>query len=251
MAGYARQRFSTIDPLLEHFDGSDWTIVPSSIHGGRLFGISAASESDVWAVGDQQGVGPLVLRWDGASWAVDPLQVRGCAVSDWLSDVSATGRHRLAVGRCLNADGKKRAMIISRRANGWHLDKITGIEPTKFYVSSVDWVGRSAWVSGYHRNHAVTLQLSHGTWAAVPVPRRAGSVSGFSGTDVDDVWAVGMQPWTGLFTMHWDGTSWTRVRDSGPGRLSDVTHTSDGTAWAVGVRDVHSIIQRHDGPTSP
>src|SRR5688500_9170418 len=43
-------------PLIEHWNGTNWTIVPSPSHpttgDGRLYGISANSGNDIWAVGE-------------------------------------------------------------------------------------------------------------------------------------------------------------------------------------------------------
>ncbi len=55
--------------LIEHWDGSSWAIVPSPNDAGGsanvLSGVSADSESDAWAVGNQ-----LVTHWDGSVWSL-------------------------------------------------------------------------------------------------------------------------------------------------------------------------------------
>lgn len=61
--------------VIEHWDGTRWRVVPSSVDGGAaihwLTGVSAAASDDVWAVGftGQFDDGhQLVLHWDGSSW---------------------------------------------------------------------------------------------------------------------------------------------------------------------------------------
>ncbi len=63
------------DTLIEQWDGSSWSVIPSPNPGvdNRLHAVSAASASDIWAVGDQwlnwSTHIPLILHYDGANWA--------------------------------------------------------------------------------------------------------------------------------------------------------------------------------------
>jgi Phosphoesterase family len=65
--------------LIEHWDGSSWQMIPSPNPGGQgdiLYGVSAVSDSDVWAVGGQQDANgvwhPLAEHWNGTGWSVVP-----------------------------------------------------------------------------------------------------------------------------------------------------------------------------------
>lgn len=60
-------------PLIEHWDGTSWSIVPNPAENifGSLDGVAAVSADDVWAVGyDTSTPFPttLILHWDGTSW---------------------------------------------------------------------------------------------------------------------------------------------------------------------------------------
>lgn len=85
--------------LIEHFDGTSWTVVPSPNVGpasiyqsNRLFGLAANSPSDIWAFGSyfaSSGSGhqmTLLLHWDGTSWqrVPSPNPSKGGFVSDLL-----------------------------------------------------------------------------------------------------------------------------------------------------------------------
>jgi hypothetical protein len=71
---------STSKTLIEHFNGSGWTIVPSpNVGAGNnvLTGVAAHAANDVWAVGyDDDHSGSIPVRktvwmhWDGARWSV-------------------------------------------------------------------------------------------------------------------------------------------------------------------------------------
>jgi hypothetical protein len=61
-------------PLIQHWDGDRWSILPSpqypSDHG--LNGLASVGPDDVWAVGSglrDERFRPLVLHWDGKRWA--------------------------------------------------------------------------------------------------------------------------------------------------------------------------------------
>jgi hypothetical protein len=58
-------------PLIEHWNGASWSIVPSPKAAlGVLESVSATSASDLWAVGagQQSGQSTVALHFDGSSW---------------------------------------------------------------------------------------------------------------------------------------------------------------------------------------
>ena len=63
--------------LIEHFDGTVWSVVPSPSPGALqniLFGVAAITDSDVWAVGAEQDASglwhTLTEHWNGSTWSV-------------------------------------------------------------------------------------------------------------------------------------------------------------------------------------
>src|SRR5206468_2266231 len=69
---------TTFHTLIEHWNGTTWSLAssPSPDDRAELFGVTALSSTNAWAVGDsvQSGVGQFALieHWDGASWTVVP-----------------------------------------------------------------------------------------------------------------------------------------------------------------------------------
>ena len=68
-----------ITTLIEHWNGTAWSIVPSPTPGAYpiLSGVAARTSNDVYAVGSnmpsvnggvQQG---LIMHWNGSNWAAD------------------------------------------------------------------------------------------------------------------------------------------------------------------------------------
>jgi hypothetical protein len=78
-------------PLIEHWDGTAWTVVPVAPLPGdsdQLYGVSGSGPDDAWAVGFYgDPVTPLIEHWDGTAWT----QVDGPALPDrnQLFDVAA------------------------------------------------------------------------------------------------------------------------------------------------------------------
>jgi hypothetical protein len=72
-----------LDALVLHWTGTAWTQVGVPVPANylnQLYGVSASSASDVWAVGTYANLGepngarhPLALHYDGAAWSVVPV----------------------------------------------------------------------------------------------------------------------------------------------------------------------------------
>jgi hypothetical protein len=70
--------------LIEHFDGTSWSVVPSpnvgpnsDFQSNQLLGLTANSPDDIWAFGsflstDGMQTMTLVLHWDGTTWTIVP-----------------------------------------------------------------------------------------------------------------------------------------------------------------------------------
>ena len=77
--GEYQQPLDRFHTLIEHFDGSQWSIVPSpdpGTTGDILYGVVARDRNAAWAVGEKHSVGPLdralILGWDGEKWLPFP-----------------------------------------------------------------------------------------------------------------------------------------------------------------------------------
>jgi hypothetical protein len=64
---------ATSAPLIEHWNGAGWTLVPSPAipGGGTLAAVSASSQRNAWAVGASGRTG-LIEHWDGRAWTIVP-----------------------------------------------------------------------------------------------------------------------------------------------------------------------------------
>jgi hypothetical protein len=193
--------------LIEHFDGSRWSIVASPNAGASdnvLTAVDAISPGDAWAVGWQMTHGlfrALVLHWNGTAWKVVPTPHAG-AGDNFLAGVSA-----------VSADD----------------------------VWAVGWA-----TSGEDGAHTLVLHWDVTGWRLVPSPNPSSERNAFLAVvarSTRDVWAVGSQTGSSgalasLFER-WDGRSWLVVPSPnapGLGNFLSGAAASDGTVWAVGTR---------------
>lgn len=70
--------------LIEHWNGSKWSVVPSSNYGSApyngLSGIASISTDDVWTVGQVNGFPALTENWNGTSWSIVSNPASGALV---------------------------------------------------------------------------------------------------------------------------------------------------------------------------
>ena len=111
--------------LIEHGDGSSWSMVPSPNRPGvtnQLTAVAAVAADDAWAVsysGPANSVGrTLVEHWDGTSWTIVPSPSTG---SDQLLSVAAvTATNVWAVG-WRGTFPEERTLIEHWDGSSWHV----------------------------------------------------------------------------------------------------------------------------------
>jgi hypothetical protein len=207
--------FNSIDvgqTLIEHWDGTAWTRVPSPNPGGSgngnfLFGVAAVSAANVWAVGGYV-TGPtfvhktLILHWNGSTWRHVPSPSPSPA-SNLLNGVSASSAtDAWAVGSNANGAGMEQTLTEHWDGTAWkhvpspnpggmsHFNLLNGVAA----VSAVD-----AWAVGdYENNAGAQLSLierwNGAAWRLVPSPNPSSSsnlLSGVSASSATSIWAVG------------------------------------------------------------
>jgi len=198
----------TPQTLVEHWDGSQWSVIASPvITGGSGFeAVAALNANDAWAVGFRAGGLPefsatsvtLTAHWNGNHWSAIP------------------------------------SPNISNRSH-----RLTDVA----IIASND-----VWAVGYYRNmtelyKTLILHWNGSSWSITPSPNFPGEnfLYGVSGTAANDVWAVGIA-WDGVTSkqifLHWNGSSWSQV--NGPGGPTACVGCS-GDLLAIGLNDVWAV----------
>ncbi|MBV9383470.1 MAG: hypothetical protein JO242_22765 [Streptosporangiaceae bacterium] len=226
--------------LIEHWDGTRWSVVPSPnpVTGSgttdTLEAISGTSASDLWAVGSF-GTGMfnamLFEHWNGTKWSfVPPPSIAGDIFGRAVTTISATDAW--AVGDTATA-------TISAHWNGQAWSFVStpflqdGAAPTNFLTGVTATGPNNVWASGYEgnvnqQNFALPYVLHwNGTaWSLTKVPNSGSEGSqlrGITALSATDLWAAGetLEDDGSLLTLteHFNGKSWSTAPSLDPGEL--------------------------------
>jgi len=255
---------STSKTLIEHWNGTAWSVVPSPnpnvpLPGGppisnQLFGVDAVSANDVWAVGLSSNFTTgrtFIVHWNGTSWTTIPSPSPG--EYGWLRSVSAVSATDVWAAGTYRNNGNQVTLTLRWNGTKWNVVPSANDGPFTqelFKIRAIS--ANDVWAVGYHNavfgfSQAFQTSIFHwngSAWSVVPSPDQnqlnnyLWSVAGASATDA---WAVGFYD-TGTqlktMTQHWDGAAWT-IQPSPNGstyidELTDVAVVSPSDVWAVG-----------------
>ena len=235
--------------LIERWNGSAWSIVPSPNPGGSnlpntLFAVAVGAPNDVWAVGGAgYPEGSLILRWRGRRWRAVP---NGCGVPlNGVNVVSATDVWAVGSNTTCHFDGNAWSVIPSPQPRpqyneiDYRLLDVSSAGPDDVWVS-----GLRVIESGEHLDYASILEHWDGTAWTLTTVVPGQSLHGIEALASNDVWAVGTDGTRGL-VVHFDGTGWTLVPSPTPGdsgSLADVEAESTEHLWAVGTAQGKSLV---------
>jgi len=247
----------TDNGLIEHWNGSRWSLVPNPNPGTRSYfikAVSAVSPNDVWAVGfskDQNGNNPKTLteHWDGSQWSIIPSPNVGTD-SFLLGDVAISSSNVWAVGLGIRSSGGS-ALIEHWNGTKWSLVSSPNVGSPFYSLGEARAISANdIWAVGSAsdtRNvfHTLVEHWDGTQWNIVRSPN-VGSNNNFLNSvttvSVNDVWAVGTSTNNSHINKtlieHWDGTQWSVVPSPNGGSsnnfLGEVSAASANDIWTVG-----------------
>jgi hypothetical protein len=193
---------SGIDALIEHYDGSSWSVVQTAPgSSGYLTSVSATGPNDVWAVGSTDSGGNVVQHFDGNAWSVVPSPQPGSGST--LDSVDARSPTDAW------AVGTKRGF---------------GAQSSTF---TMHWDG-SAWTEVASPNPRNTGDARNELRSVVVLSKR-------------DAWAVGTYEndltnfhQDRTLVLHWDGSTWSIVDSPTPGATGQLTAVASASPLQPG-----------------
>lgn len=222
---------------VEFWDGSSWTATP--VGSGELDGVSAASASDVWAVGS--GEGQQAWHFDGSKWTNVPVPT-----GDALRDVLVTKGAVWAVGSTATAGGMQAVIL---RWNGTSWSTSTPIPATTdsqlFGITQVPG-SQTLWAVGdvgSFNRRPLAVRFNGTSWHRVTTPSDEADavLHGVAASSDSQVFAVGHVFSADPLILRWDGTAWTSVPVSFSQEFTDVVRVPGSTHfWAVGYLSLES-----------
>ena len=264
--------------LIEHFDGTSWSIVPSpsvtDATGSFLQAVAGVSPRDVWAVGSSStpNIGStrtLVEHFDGARWQVvaSPNAASATGQNVLSGVVALSPRNVWAVGSFRDTGGSAlRTLIEHFDGTRWNIVPSPNVGLEENVLNGVSAVApHDIWAVG--RSGTATVEyrtlVEHfdGTqWSVVPsanIPERGNNLDAVAAASPHNVWAVGYQvpseaedkPLQTLIE-HYDGRSWSVIpspnASTGDNILWGVAIASPRNIWAVGY-SLQTLIEHYDG----
>jgi hypothetical protein len=198
-------------PLIMHWNGTSWSIVPSpSVNEDVLFAVDAVAANDVWAVGKSQNEArTLTLHWNGRAWSVVPSP-NDSGNDNNLFGVAAIAHNDVwAVGNA----GSLKTLAIHWNGRSWSVVPTPPFNNAnnEVLVGIVALSRDDIWAAGLFR---------------LPLQGSAQQT----------------------LTENWNGSSWSIVASpnapNSNNRLHGITATPNGTLWAVGTTGVFGNPER-------
>ena len=201
--------------MVQHYDGTGWTQVPTSVTtAGLLSGVAAVSATSVWAVGSQpvsSGIGRsgLAMHYDGARWIASRLPAPKVPIDgEWeLSAVSADSASDVwATGFVSDAYGLVQHAIVEHfNGTRWSVTQAPDLSssyPINTFNAVLALSPRNVWATGQsatgNENKPVVALVEHFNgrrWTVQPAPSLSGqavlSFDGLATTGSGTLWSVG------------------------------------------------------------
>lgn len=285
--GYYQTNSGSVQTLVEHWNGSAWSVVTSansSAPANQLFGVTAVSATDVWAVGSSQfnnTTQSLAEHWNGSSWSVVASPNPGSSFTSLRAVAAVSSNNVWAVGSYINLQGIPQTLTERWNGTKWSMiasanpgvdgDSLSGV--ARIPGSSQLWAVGDTFDST--SGQPLTERWNGSKWSVVASPTIQANASVLSSVTVlssTNVWAVGQAGTPAgvlsngatssasnaagkTLTEHWNGSKWSVVASPNPGTfnngLNGVARVPGSTQlWAVGAYNngtppVLTVIEVH------
>jgi hypothetical protein len=210
--------------LIEHWDRHRWTISASAVPGA-LFGVSALSQRDVWAVGvnTPKGGAPqtLVEHWNGTKWSIVKSAGPG-SYGNSLSAVFAVSSTDIwAVGQSEPSEYGFKDLVLHWDGTKWSAVSSPALGLDSAFRSVSASSSDNVWAVGYYNvdtpegtlSYALSEHWDGRSWKVYNVPGATGDdlLAGSDTISGSDAWIVGSQEGKADLIAHWNGATWTRI----------------------------------------
>ncbi len=255
-----------------------WRVITSPNVAGYssiLYGVTAISANNVWAVGYYQNsagtIGlTLIEHWNGTKWKIVPSPNPTGPVYSILTSVVALSANNIwAAGYTFNVPsvGSSYDLTLIEHWNGskW---RIVSSPNAGSYINQLSAVTATStndvWAVGYYQNsissgdsspHSLIEHWNGSKWKIVPsvnVGSLESILTGITASSPTNAWAVGFIQSSGstigqALVEHWNGTNWSIASNPSPGTngnmFNGVTAVAPNQIRATGYyQDVNSTV---------
>ena len=254
--------------LIEHWNGTSWSIVPSPNPAAGIAGdsdelsaVAGTGPNDLWAVGSDndeasQTIFLLFEHWNGTTWTAVPSPTPFRSAQFGTSVAAVSPNDVWAVG--IDQTGQRKTLSAHWNGQAWSIvptRDITGTGSIQNELTGVSAEDGTVWTSGFafnvhHRNFRVPfVQQWNGTkWIMTKLPNMGSEGTALNGIHIvspTDVWAVGQaQESNGsilTLTEQFDGSVWSIIPSPSPGSVENLTDSSLDAVTAAGGANVFAV----------
>jgi hypothetical protein len=256
---------SKVQALIEHWNGSQWSIVPSPnpANGHDLNAVAAVSANDIWAVGSTGQFGTptrtLIEHWNGSQWSVVPSPNPG-PTQNLFGAVAIAQNNVWAVGFYGTSNGSiTKTLVLHWNGSQWSVIPSPNSGSNTLFNSVAAVSADDIWAVGNAGSATLPQTLvehwNGSRWRIVPSPNVGPNGDFLIGVTVvseRNIWTAGAYNDKSniLHTLieHWNGTSWSVVNSPNVGPygslLDGVSALSASNIWAVGFDTTSSNQQQ-------
>jgi hypothetical protein len=236
-------RFLSKPPVIEHWDGSAWKVMPvdwpANLFPMRLDAIECSSSDKCLAVGFgsrffHRELGTLVARWNCSAWSVPRTPALPHATVDELEAVACSSASTCAAVGYGQARRMGTIKALALAWNGSQWSSTTPINPRGAEGAGLNGVSCPS----------ATFCMAVGLEWPTGLPGEAGASSAMPGSRQNP---NGQQMSRALFSERWDGKRWSLVAMPIPPGLDEafpnsVSCTSPSFCMAAGAGGTRSIL---------
>ena len=240
--------------LIMHWDGTQWSIVPSSNGGAGtniLDGVAFAGDNDLWAVG-YYGSTPtyrnLSMHWYGTQWSIVPSPNDGTGDNLLLALTATAPGDVWAVGTHYQTNiNLWRDTTMHWNGSSWTLFSTFPSYGNNYLFGVFAVASNDVWTVGGEED-MVEHWGGAGWGGSGPVV--PGDLHGVSGSSRTDVWAVGdifNSSYSPIY--HYDGNFWFPYPANSGTYLRGVAAIARDAAWTVGFDGSgHALVEQYTNP---
>jgi hypothetical protein len=248
--------------VIEQWNGTAWSVYPGPVFPAgdepSLYGMTAVSPTDIWAVGNLLVGGAsleaLFEHWDGTSWTATTGQFHG-----FFRAVSADAANDIwAVGYSGNVTFSEHYDGTNVGSGPNSLAGVLALAPDNVWAVGYSTASTKPPPNEYEVPTLTLIEHYDGSsWSVVSSPNvgpnsqyQSNSLRGLTAVSPTDIWAFGSYFAASgsenqmTLLLNWNGTTWTLdpSPDPDPGNfLDDILFggvvTAPGSVWIVGSED--------------
>ena len=256
--------------LVEHYDGTTWSVIPSPSPGAEqniLYGVSAVSDSDVWAVGAEQDANALwhtlTEHWNGSAWSVVPAVDAGATGNQFFAVTAVSSNSVYATGQQAGSGFPTKALVEHWNGSSWSVlpspsDSTETLTPYGITGSDSALTAVGDRESSTAPYTTMVASGAPGSLSLVSSPNNGtGEQDLFAAATASDgsTWAAGWDLTSSYQTLTEQGVNgtWSIVPSASPGTgdngFAGIAAIPGGGRWAVGVTsgsgNFSTLIEHH------